>query len=266
LPENFLPQHPFNLGKWLTIRDEVLAGWPRKKDVLGSQLAEYYGMVTHLDEQVGRILANLKKSKHAENTIVIYAADHGLGMGSHGLLGKQNVYEHSQRCPLIFLGPGIPQGQSTALTYLHDIFPTVMSLIGLESPNDLDGNDLSGIWEGKISSVRESLFLSFTDHMRSVRDSRYKLIRYPQINHTQLFDLQSDPIEMVNLAEKPEHSSRVEEMTGLLLKWQQELGDDLPLSVDDPLPMEMNLSEIERTPDKWQPEWIIEKYFKVQNR
>ena len=67
--------------KCLTIRDENLAGWPRTEEVVSDQLAEYYGLITHLDEQIGRIMETLKSSRHADNTIVVYAADHGLAVG-----------------------------------------------------------------------------------------------------------------------------------------------------------------------------------------
>ena len=69
--------------------------------MISDQLCEYYGLVTHLDEQVGRVLQALEDNGLAQDTIVIYTADHGLAMGSHGLLGKQNIYEQSMRCPLI---------------------------------------------------------------------------------------------------------------------------------------------------------------------
>jgi len=265
LPENFLPQHPFNLGEWLTIRDEVLAGWPRTEAVIRDQIAEYYGMITHLDAQIGRILETLEHSGHGKDTIVIYAADHGLALGSHGLLGKQNIYEHSQRCPLIFTGPGIPSGESRAMTYLLDIFPTVAALTGTAPPGDLDGKDLSPLWRGEKDSVRDNLFLAFTEQMRSVRDRQYKLIRYPKINFTQLFDLQADPYEMVNLAAEPEQSSRAALMMILLEEWQKKIGDDLPLSEENPLPMEVDLTGTPRTPDRWQPEWVVRKYFAEEN-
>jgi arylsulfatase A-like enzyme len=93
-------------------RDENLAAWPRTEAVIRDQLAEYYGAITHLDGQIGRILEALKQTGQADNTIIIYAADNGLALGSHGLLGKQSVFEHSMRVPLIFVGPGIPQGKS----------------------------------------------------------------------------------------------------------------------------------------------------------
>lgn len=261
LPENFLPQHPFDLGPWMTIRDEVLAPWPRTEDVVRDQLAEYYGLVTHLDEQIGRILEALERTGHGENTLIVYAADHGLAVGSHGLLGKQNVYEHSQKCPLIFVGPGIPHGESSAFTYLLDIFPTLASLTGVPLPGRLDGKDLSPLWRGEASQVRDSVFLGFTDVMRSVRDERYKLIVYPQIAFTQLFDLVADPAEVENLAADPAQADRIESMRALIREWQVELGDEQPLTVDDPMPRTVDLTGMPRVPDPWQPRWIVEKYF-----
>jgi len=261
LPGNFMPQHPFDNGH-MTGRDENLAAWPRTEEVVRDQLAEYYGLITHLDEHIGRILKALKNSGHAENTIIIYAADHGLALGSHGLLGKQSIYEHSMGCPLIFAGPGIPKGQSTqAFSYLLDIFPTVCSLTGIQSPSGLEGKDLKSIWEGKTNKVRDSIFLSFSKIQRSVRDERWKLIRYPKINHTQLFDLKNDPYEMHNLAGDPAQAGRVEQMLKQLKRCQQEVGDALPLTVTNPSPMKIDMTGRKRKPDRWQPEWIRRKYF-----
>lgn len=261
LPANFMPQHPFNNGH-MTGRDESLAAWPRTEEVVSDQLAEYYGLVTHLDEQIGRVVRALEESVHADNTYIVYAADHGLAVGSHGLLGKQSIYEHSMKCPLIFIGPGIPKGQSSeAFTYLLDIFPTVSSLTGVAAPAGIDGKDLAPIWQGVKEKVRDSIFLAFTDLMRSVRDEQYKLIRYPQIDHTQLFDLQSDPDEINNLAADPGQAERIARMTTQLKEWQQRAGDEQPLTVDNPKPKEIDLTGRERKPDRWQPDWIIEKYF-----
>jgi len=143
LPPNFLPQFPFDNGHMLNCRDENLAAWPRTESVIRDQLAEYYGMITHLDGQIGRILDTLKQTGKADNTIIIYSADNGLALGSHGLMGKQNVFEHSMRVPLIFAGPGIPAGKSTrAFTYLLDVFPTVCDLTGVAPPKGLEGENL----------------------------------------------------------------------------------------------------------------------------
>src|SRR5499426_97612 len=124
-------------------RDENLGAWPRTEAMIRNQLAEYYGLITHMDEQIGRILDALQKSGQADNTIIIFAADNGLALGSHGLLGKQSVFEHSMRTPLMIAGPGVPRGRSTrAFTYLLDLFPTLCDMLGVQSPPDLEGQSL----------------------------------------------------------------------------------------------------------------------------
>ncbi len=261
LPANFLPQHPFDIGD-LQVRDEKLAAWPREESVIRDQLCEYYGLISHLDAQIGRILAALEESDFADDTIVVYAADHGLAMGSHGLLGKQSVYEHSMGCPLIIKGPGIPKGsESRAFTYLLDLFPTIAAMTGTKSPPALDGRDLSPVIAGEKAGVRDSIFLAYGTTQRAVRDGRWKLIRYPKIDHLQLFDLEADPDEMRDLGGEPEQAERIARMTELMRGWQRGLGDDLPLRVADPLPMAIDLSGRERKPDRWQPEWIRKMYF-----
>jgi arylsulfatase A-like enzyme len=261
LPGNFLPQHPFNHGQ-MTGRDEELAAWPRSREVISDQLAEYYGMITHLDEQVGRILTALKETGLAENTIVIYAADHGLAMGSHGLLGKQSVYEHSMRCPLIVRGPGVPQGRSTdAMTYLLDLGPTILDLAAAGTIDGAEGKSLRGIWEGKVEKVRDSIFLPYQDLMRAVSDGRWKLIRYPRIDHTQLFDLEHDPLEMKDLAADAAHRGQVERLMNLMEEWRQRVGDPSPLTAEKLMKKEIDLTGRKRQPDQWQPEWIRRKYF-----
>jgi arylsulfatase A-like enzyme len=165
-------------------------------------------------------------------------------------------------CPLVFAGPGIPKGTSSdAFTYLLDIFPTVCGLTGAEVPAGVEGKDLSPLWQGKAKKVRDSVFLPFRHLMRAVRNERWKLICYPPINHRQLFDLQNDPHERVNLAEKPEHAKTVKELLALMKQWQRKVGDDLPLTSKNPKPKAVDLTGRKRKPDRWQPEWIRKKYF-----
>jgi len=163
---------------------------------------------------------------------------------------------------LIFAGPGIPKGRSTqAFSYLLDIFPTVCGLTGIQQPAGVEGKNLQPIWKGDTEKVRDHIFLSFSKIQRSVRDDRWKLIRYPQINHTQLFDLQNDPYELDNLAGEAAQAGRVEKMLELLRKCQQQVGDDLPLTVTNPKPKEIDMSGHDRQPDRHQPEWVRKKYF-----
>ncbi len=263
LPGNFLSQHPFDNGQVSGKgRDESLADWPRQPDVVRDQLCEYYGLITQLDEQVGRILEAVDRFGYGENTIVVYTADHGLALGSHGLLGKQNVYEHSMGCPLVVRGPGIPAGQSTsALTYLLDLYPTLCGYAGVEVPEGIDGHDLRPVFEGTQENVRESIFLAYQDKMRTIRHDALKLHVYPEIDYQLLFDLEADPLEMTNLAVEPERSKDVKRLLAQMKQWQQRLGDTLPLSVENPKPKGINLTGSSRVLDRWQPKWIRDKYF-----
>jgi arylsulfatase A-like enzyme len=187
-----------------------------------------------MDHHIGRLLAATKELGMYDNTIFIYSADHGLAVGSHGLFGKQNLYEDGMKPPLVFAGPGIRQGETRALVYLLDIFPTVCDLVGSPIPADLDGRSLKPVIEGKATGVRDTLFLAYRDVQRAVRDSRWKLLRYPQVNVTQLFDLQNDPHELTNLADRPEQADRIQSLTAEMQRWQNELGDKAPLVVEKP--------------------------------
>jgi arylsulfatase A-like enzyme len=262
LPANFLPQLPFDNGMMKGGRDENLGAWPRTEKMIRDQLAEYYGLITHLDEQIGRILTSLQKSGQAENTIIIFAADNGLALGSHGLLGKQSVFEHSMRTPLILVGPGIPRGKSTrAFTYLLDVFPTLCDMLGIQPPADLEGESLRPLWEGRKARVRDSVFLPYMQIQRAVRDERWKLIAYPKIGHLQLFDLRNDQHETTNLIDRPEYAMHLQRLQKLIKQWQTQVGDTLELPTENKHPPKIDLTGQQRKPDQWQPDWIVKKYF-----
>ena len=218
LPENFLPEHPFDNGE-LRVRDEQLAPWPRTPEIVREHIAAYYAMITHLDDQIGRVLAALDEAGHAGNTIVLFAGDNGLAVGQHGLLGKQSLYDHSVRVPLVMTGPGLPHGgRCDALCYLHDVFPTVCEMAGVPTPESVEGRSLLPIVRGE-EPARESLFFAYMNVQRAVRDERYKLIEYfVDGQHTrQLFDLAGDP-------DCAQHRERLHDR---LADWQSAVGDPL---------------------------------------
>ncbi|GAB3217987.1 sulfatase-like hydrolase/transferase [Algoriphagus aestuariicola] len=265
LPGNYMPFHPFEFDQ-LTVRDENLTGWPRKPEVIQMILSDYYSLVTHLDQQIGKIVAALKETGQYENTIIVYAADNGLAAGSHGLLGKQSLYEHSTKVPLIIKGPGVPEGQELdAFAYIHDIYPTLAQLAGLPKSEKLDGLSLVPVLSGNQEAVRSSLFTSYRNTVRAVRDGQYKLVRYPERDYTQLFDLAHDPLELNNLAEKPEMATKKEELFGLMKKWQAEFGDTTTLTAPSIKPMLYDPDTLnpKRKPDQWQPEYVLKRYFGV---
>ncbi len=265
LPANFRGQHGWMIDEGtLTLRDEVLAAWPRNPEVVQNQLGEYYALIEHLDFQVGRILSTLDRLGLTDDTLVVYSADHGLALGSHGLLGKQSLYQHSMGCPLIFAGPEIPVGgKSDALTYLFDIPATLCRAAdGVRVPQGIEGVDLGPIMRGIVKGARSSLFTLYKDNMRAVRDQRFKLIRFTRTGKTLLFDLENDPDELHDLAGDPAHAANIERLLNELRGWQESTGDTQELWPTDPLPMTIDLSGRARTPDRWQPEWIVEKYFR----
>jgi arylsulfatase A-like enzyme len=235
VPKNFLPVHPFDNGD-LVVRDEQLLPWPRTEADVRRTRHEYYATITGLDFHIGRLLAFLKEAGQLDNTLVIFSADQGVAVGSHGLLGKQNLYDHSMKAPLVFAGPGVPHGTSDALVHLFDIYPTLCDLVGAKMPEKIDGKSFRPVLDGKAKAARPELMLAYRDRQRAIRDGRWKLIRYPVVNVTQLFDLKADPDETKNLADDPAHRDRVSDLMGRLTKLQKQFGDDLPLTIADPEP------------------------------
>jgi arylsulfatase A-like enzyme len=236
LPPAFLPQHPWDNGE-MTIRDEQLLPWPRTADRVKAFNAEYYRYISYLDAQIGRVLDALAASPFATNTIIVFAADSGVARGSHGLIGKQSVYEHSMRVPLILAGPGIAAGRRTdALCYLFDVLPTLGKLCGVEGPKSSEGLEFTGTLRDPARAARGELLFGYKNVQRAVTDGRWKLIRYPQVDRTQLFDLRNDPEETLDLAAKPEQAARVKQLTTLMEAQQRHFGDTAPLTVAKPKP------------------------------
>ena len=244
LPANYLPEHSFNNGE-LLIRDERLEKWPRSKNAVQQHLAEYYAIITHEDEQIGRIIKTLKETGRFENTIIIFSADNGLAIGSHGLMGKQSVYEHSVKIPLVIAGPGIQKNKrSQAMCYTFDLFPTFCEAAGAKIPAGMEGKSLWPVLKGTNATHRNEIFSAYRGLMRGLNDGRYKLIVNIGVNKTQLFDLQNDPDEMQDLAGNEIHKDRVAAMTAKLKTVQGEWSDKQELKSEKPMPLKIDLSKV----------------------
>lgn len=248
VPANFMPEHPFEIADD-RIRDEMLAPFPRTKERIQKEISDYYAMISATDAQIGRILKALEASGKADNTIIVLAGDNGLALGQHGLLGKQNVYEHSVSVPMVFCGPNIPKNQKNdALVYLHDIFPTLCGLTGLPIPESVQTKDLTPVIKGEQEEVRNSMLYAYnswpgdllhknTKHNpggghRAVRKGDFKLIVSAKhdVYTYQLFNVKKDPWELNNLIEDKNYQEIKNDLLNELQKLIEETGDPADLS------------------------------------
>ncbi len=230
VPRNFLPEHPFDQGD-KKIRDEILAPFPRTPQAVQVHRSEYYAHITYMDAQIGQILDALEASGRAENTYVIFTADHGLAVGEHGLMGKQNCYDHSIRIPLICNGPGIAKGRKVeGMVYQHSVFATTCELAGVTAPKSVEFPSLAGALRGGAAPRQDAVFGFYKHFQRMVRTEQHKLIVYPEAGVTQLFDIKKDPWETHDLAGDRAQTATRASLLGRLRKLQQELGDELKLA------------------------------------
>ncbi|BCX46919.1 choline-sulfatase [Haloferula helveola] len=231
LPKNFLPVYPHRdpMGAPQSLRDEKLAPSPRTPFAVKTHRREYYAIITHLDEQIGKILDRLEKSPDGKNTFICFTADHGLGCGEHGLLGKQNLYDHSVRVPFIVAGPGVKAGgKIDAPIYLQDIMPTTLELAGAEVPDSVEFESLNPHIKGE-GTPREFAFGAYRDLQRMIEKDGKKLILYPKAKVARVFDLKSDPHEMNDLIDTPEGKKIAAELFPVLVNELKRLGDGVDL-------------------------------------
>lgn len=249
LPINYLTEHPFdntNLG----VRDEtrVSGVWGNRDEAtIRNELGREFACSENIDTQVGRVLVKLEAMGELDNTYIVYTADHGMAIGRHGLQGKQNLYEHTWRVPLIVKGPGItPGSRALGNVYLLDVLATLCDLAEIQSPKTNEGSSFKPIIEGKKETIREVLYGAYCGGakpgIRCVKKGDWKLIRYEstkdKVSETQLFNLAENPDELLpqhrdpkvialtksepkpiqtNLATDPAHAEKLKEMEALLL-------------------------------------------------
>jgi len=267
LPVNYLPEHPFKHGND-NGRDETrVQGVMDRRDeaTIRNELGRQYACIENLDGEIGRVLNKLEEMGELENTYIFFCGDNGIGVGSHGLMGKQNLYEHSWRIPLIVSGPGIEgNSRATGNTYLMDVLPTMCDMVSIKTPSSSDGKSFFPVLKGDASYVREVMYGVFNvlndksgksgngsrPGIRAVRNGDWKLIKYDvndgEVHETQLFNLKDNPDELlkehhdqaiikltghtpqshqINLADDPAFSEKLLEMEKLLLE-QQHLYND----------------------------------------
>lgn len=270
LPTNYLPKHPFN-NTDSGVRDEVAVSgvWQNRDEAtIRNEIGRQFACVEFIDQQIGRVIDKLQAMGELDNTYVIYTSDHGIAIGRHGLMGKQNLYEHTWRVPLIVTGPGIePNTRAPGNVYLLDLLATCCDLTGVAAPSTNEGLSFKSVLLGRQPTIRDTLYGVYCGGlkpgMRCVRQGDWKMIRYEsadgKIRETQLFNLKDNPDELlaehadgklanslhkrpneaqVNLAADPKYADQLARMQELLLAEMRRLDDPFRFSdqPDDGLP------------------------------
>jgi arylsulfatase A-like enzyme len=233
-------QHPFLEHYLKTPRCAVSAD-----DKKTSRMkASYFGLMTEVDDNLGRLFAYLKETNQWDNTLIVFTSDHGEQIGDHWLLGKMGYFDASYHIPLIIRDPNADttRGQSVdAFTENVDIMPTMLDWLGLDIPTQCDGKPLAPFlnegeapaiwrqaahWEFDFRDVEagESMEtnLGLTQHqctLNVIRDNHFKYVHFTNLPPL-FFDLEKDPGEFVNEAENPAYSTKVLEYTQKMLSWR----------------------------------------------
>lgn len=231
IPQPYIAQYPYGQAMQCppNLRDERLAPHPRSEHAVRVNRAEYYAIITHLDDQIARILDALDKTGKADNTIVVFTADHGLAVGHHGLMGKQNLYDHSVRVPFILKGPGIAVGKQIQTgIYLQDIMPTTLEWAGIKNkPEHIDFKSLNPLLQDGSAEHYNAIYGGYREGQRAITHDGYKLILYPKVPVARLYHLDKDPKETADLAQLPESLPVMKKLFAKLLELQIEVRDEL---------------------------------------
>jgi choline-sulfatase len=257
LPVNYLAGHPFRHGHD-DVRDEVdVSGVWRNRDEasIRNENGREYACAENIDIQIAKVLKRLEAMGELDNTYIVYTADHGISIGRHGLMGKQNLYQHTWRVPYIVKGPGIKGNSSVSGNiYLLDTLRTMLDLADIPVPECTEGVSFKPVLEGEEREIRDVMYGVYCGGskpgMRAVKKGDWKLIKYEaydgSVRETQLFNLAENPDELlkehhtpemvaltgnepepnqVNLADDPQHADKLQEMESLLLEQMGEYRD-----------------------------------------
>jgi arylsulfatase A-like enzyme len=233
LPASYLPEYPYkdSIGCDTKLRDEKLAPFPRTEHSVKVHRAEYFSIITHLDQQIGRILDALENSGKANNTYIFFTADHGLAVGQHGLLGKQNLYDHSMRVPFLVVGPtAAPGTRISSPIDLQDVMPTTLEMAGAKQPETCEFNSfLSQLTDLNAKPKYSATYGAYLELQRCVIVDGWKLIVYPKVNVKRLYHLATDPEELHDVAGESQNKPKIDQMLARLRELQQQFDDSLVL-------------------------------------
>lgn len=196
------------------------SGWHCESEIaIRRGLRAFYALCTHIDHQLRLIIGTLREEGILDNTVIAFTSDHGDMLGQHGLWAKRLYYENSANVPMLLMGTAEdnrvhPGRTDNRLVGWQDVMPTLLDLAGLPIPDSVAGLSMVG------DDKRDMLYAECNEGetaTRMVHDRRFKLIYYAAGNRTQLFDLQSDPDELNDLSNEPNHQQTREDLTQTLI-------------------------------------------------
>ncbi len=201
---------------------DALARWKYQRFI-----ADYMRVISALDGQVGRVLAELEKAGLSKNTIIVYSSDQGFFLGDHGWFDKRWMYEESLRTPLIVKWPGVvsPGSRNKDLVMNLDLAETFLDIAGVKKPASMQGESIVPLLRGSTPKTwRDAIYYQYFEYpgwhavrrQYGVRTQRYKLIHYYEKNEWELFDLEKDPEEMKSVAGEKSYAAVRSELEGKL--------------------------------------------------
>ncbi|QDU87910.1 Choline-sulfatase [Pirellulimonas nuda] len=255
LPSAYLGAAPFDNGH-LNVRDENSvdgAGQNRDERTIRNEISKNHAVIEYMDSQIKRVIdtaleyegltPGVNDISDLQNTLIVFTSDHGMSIGRHGLVGKQNIYEHTLRVPYIVAGAvgGVPvnTGVSDKNIYLHDSLPTLLDLAGVATDPSVQAESFAAALSTDQATrdafaghevVYGAYSPSPSNHIqRSVKmvdgAEAWKVIHYPQINRTQLFNLTSDPDETDDLSHDPQYTAVLNELAETMDEQQAQWND-----------------------------------------
>jgi N-acetylglucosamine-6-sulfatase len=213
--------------------------------------------VLSIDDSMGRLVTFLKETGQFDNTIIIFMGDNGLLQGEHGMVDKRTMHEPSIRVPLVACGPGLPSGKAIAEQVLTiDIAPSVLELCHAKPLDHIQGRSWATLVQSGDPGWRKAWFYEYnyekqfpyTPNVRGIRTDEWKFIHYPHGDGTpdqhkaELYNLKSDPAELLNLADSAEYETvrkTFEQQLSALLAAEGLAGDQDQMPLDEGIRTEL---------------------------
>lgn len=239
-PEMPLPKRPKDSEKLITYWNKFQNRYKYRDQGIDDQLframkAAYYGTISFIDYQIGRLIAYMEENDLMDDTLIVYSSDHGELLGDYNCVGKRSFFDSAARIPLIMAGPDLPKNvRCENPVSLVDLFPTFLQAAGTQPKEQVSGNSLADIATGKVR--RERVFAQYNRGqygMYMAVTERFKYIYSAPDDKEWLFDLRTDPDETRSLAGNPMFIDHLDELKTSLIEFFREEGHEAPLDGDD---------------------------------